>query len=343
MINEKYMQRCLQLAQLGCGNVAPNPMVGAVLVYEERIIGEGYHAEYGEAHAEVNCINSVTEKEKELIEKSTLYVSLEPCVHFGKTPPCTNLILQHKIPKVVIGCSDSFAEVNGKGIQQLKSNGVEVVCGVLENECRALNKRFFTFHTKQRPYVILKWAQSKNGKIAAENNNRVFISNDFTNRLVHKWRTQEAAIFVGTNTALQDNPLLTARLWQGKNPIRILLDESLKVPTTNNLFNTDAQTIVFNAEKGTIENNIHYYQLTSFTLPEILNALHSSNIQSVLVEGGAKLLQSFIDANLWDEIRVIENTELYIENGLHAPIINNSHLTKTENYLTDTISYYKPI
>jgi diaminohydroxyphosphoribosylaminopyrimidine deaminase/5-amino-6-(5-phosphoribosylamino)uracil reductase len=342
MIDEKYMQRCLQLAQLGCGNVAPNPMVGAVLVYEDTIIGEGYHAEYGEAHAEVNCINSVTEKEKGLIEKSTLYVSLEPCVHFGKTPPCTNLILQYKIPKVIIGSSDSFAEVNGKGIQQLKANGVEVVYGILENECSQLNKRFFTFHTKQRPYIILKWAQSNNDKIAAQNNERVFISNDFTNRLVHKWRTQEAAILIGTNTALQDNPLLTARLWQGKNPTRILLDELLKVPTTNNLFNADAQIIVFNAIKNGIENNIHYYQLTSFTLPEMLKALYELNIQSVLVEGGAKLLQSFIDDNLFDEIRIIKNEELIIVDGLQAPTIQNAHLTKTEKYLTDTILYYNP-
>ncbi len=343
MIDEKYMQRCLQLAQLGCGTVAPNPMVGAVLIYNNTIIGEGYHTEYGKAHAEVNCINSVNENNKILIAKSTLYVSLEPCVHFGKTPPCTNLILQQKIPKVVIGCSDTFAQVNGKGIQQLKDNGVEVVYGILENECKELNKRFFTFYTKQRPYIILKWAQSKDDKIAAKSDERVLISNDFTNRLVHKWRTQEAAIMVGTNTALQDNPTLTARLWKGNNPIRILIDKDLKISSSTNLFSTAAKTIVFNTKKNVIENNIHYYQLTSFTLPEMLKALYSLSIQSVLVEGGGKLLQSFIDGNLWDEINVIKNNEISIEDGLESPKIKNAYLTKTENYLTDAISYYKPI
>ncbi len=337
------MYRCLQLAQLGCGHVAPNPMVGAVLVFNNRIIGEGYHAQYGKAHAEVNCINSVAEIDKVLIEKSTLYVSLEPCVHFGKTPPCTNLILQHKIPKVVIGCSDSFGEVNGKGIQQLKDNGVQVVYRVLENECRELNNRFFTFHTKQRPYITLKWAQSKNGKIAGKSNERIFISNDITNRLVHKWRTQEAAIMVGTNTALNDNPLLTARLWQGKNPVRILLDEILKVPTTHSIFNADAKTIVFNAIKTAEEKNIQYHKLNNFNLSVVLNALYNLNIQSVLVEGGGKLLQSFIDSNLWDEIRVIENTEVSIEDGLQAPIIKNAYLTKKEISLSDTISYYNAV
>jgi diaminohydroxyphosphoribosylaminopyrimidine deaminase / 5-amino-6-(5-phosphoribosylamino)uracil reductase len=337
------MYRCLQLAQLGCGHVAPNPMVGAVLVYNHRIIGEGYHAQYGKAHAEVNCINSVAEIDKVLIEKSTLYVSLEPCVHFGKTPPCTNLILQHKIPKVVIGCCDSFGEVNGKGIQQLKDNGVQVVYGVLENECRELNNRFFTFHTKQRPYITLKWAQSKNGKIAGKSNERIFISNDITNRLVHKWRTQYAAIMVGTNTALNDNPLLTARLWEGKNPVRILLDETLKVPITNSIFNADAKTIVFNAIKTAEDNNIKYYRLTDFNLRTALNALYNLQVQSILVEGGSKLLQSFINDNLWDEIRIIENKELIMDDGLQAPILKNAHLAKKENYLTDTISYYNAV
>lgn len=337
------MYRCLQLAQLGCGHVAPNPMVGAVLVFDNRIIGEGYHAQYGKAHAEVNCINSVAEIDKVLIEKSTLYVSLEPCVHFGKTPPCTNLILQHKIPKVVIGCADSFAKVNGRGIQQLKANGVQVVYGMLENDCKALNKQFSTFNNKKRPYITLKWAQSKNGKIAGKSNERIFISNDITNRLVHKWRAQEAAIIVGTNTALNDNPLLTARLWQGKNPIRILLDKELNVPLKHHLFNTDAITIVFNIKKNGEENNIKYYRLTDFNLRTALNALHILQVQSLLVEGGSKLLQSFIDDNLWDEIRIIENKELIMDDGLQAPILKNAHLSKKENYLTDSIYYYHPV
>ena len=236
------MTRCLQLAQLGAGNVAPNPMVGAVLVYEEKIIGEGYHRKYGEAHAEVNCINSVKESNRELIEKSTLYVSLEPCSHYGKTPPCSDLIIQNKIKKVVIGCQDIYKEVSGKGILKLRNAGVEVISGVLEKESVDLNKRFFTFHQKFRPYIILKWAQTANTKIGSTNE-RILISNEYTNRLVHKWRSEEAAVLVGTNTAVQDDPFLTTRLWKGKNPVRIVIDKELKLPPSLNIFDTNSQTI----------------------------------------------------------------------------------------------------
>ena len=218
------MQRCIELAQLGAGTVAPNPLVGAVLVYNERIIGEGYHQQFGQAHAEVNCISAVAEADRELISLSTLYVSLEPCAHFGKTPPCTDLIIAHKIPTVVIGCRDPFKEVDGKGIEKLLAAAVEIVHPFMEAACRELNKRFFTFHTKQRPYIILKWAQTDNGIIGHSDHSRLLISNDFTNRLVHKWRSEEAGIMVGTNTALFDNPSLGNRLWNGAQPVRLVVD-----------------------------------------------------------------------------------------------------------------------
>ena len=230
-----YMYRCLQLAGKGAGHVAPNPMVGAVLVHNDRILGEGYHQVYGQAHAEVNCINSVLPDDVPLIPDSTLYVSLEPCAHFGKTPPCADLIIKKQIRKVVIGCRDPFKEVDGKGIERLKAAGIEVISGVLEAACTDLNKRFFTFHTFNRPYVILKWAESANGKISGSGNERVFISNAWTNTLVHKWRSEESAIAVGTNTAMLDNPFLTTRLWPGRNPVRILLDKKLIIPRSHNI------------------------------------------------------------------------------------------------------------
>ncbi len=239
-IDESFMHRCLELARLGAGYVAPNPMVGAVLLHEGRIIGEGWHKEYGKAHAEVNCINAVKESERQFISQSTLYVSLEPCAHHGKTPPCTDLIIRHKIPRVVIGCRDSFKEVDGKGIEKLKAAGIEVETAVLEQECRELNKRFFTFHTKQRPYIILKWAQTSDGFIAPlippkvgisePQTQRLFISNEYSNILVHQWRSEEAAIMVGTNTALLDNPELTTRLWPGPSPVRLVIDLNLRLP-----------------------------------------------------------------------------------------------------------------
>ncbi|HVF98165.1 MAG TPA: bifunctional diaminohydroxyphosphoribosylaminopyrimidine deaminase/5-amino-6-(5-phosphoribosylamino)uracil reductase RibD, partial [Flavisolibacter sp.] len=216
--HEIYMQRCLQLAGLATGNVAPNPVVGSVLVYNDRVIGEGYHKQFGQAHAEVDCIASVLEEDKPLINQSVLYVTLEPCAHFGKTPPCANLIIQEKIPKVVVGCRDPFLQVNGKGIEKLRAAGVDVTVGILEEDCKSLNKRFFVFHTQHRPFVVLKWAQSGNQKIGGADGKRIFISNDYTARLVHKWRSEEATILVGTNTAFYDNPRLDTRLWPGNNP-----------------------------------------------------------------------------------------------------------------------------
>ncbi|MBA4197456.1 MAG: bifunctional diaminohydroxyphosphoribosylaminopyrimidine deaminase/5-amino-6-(5-phosphoribosylamino)uracil reductase RibD [Chitinophaga sp.] len=335
------MQRCLQLAESGKGFVAPNPMVGAVLVNEGRIIGEGYHAKYGSHHAEVNCINSVADADRHLIENSILYVSLEPCNHFGKTPPCTNLILQHKIKKVVVGCSDSFEKVNGTGIEKLRTNGVDVTLNVLENECLTLNKRFFIYHKKKRPYIILKWAQTADGKITSNNSDRLLISNEFTNRLVHKWRSEEQAIMVGTNTALQDNPQLNNRSWNGANPVRLLIDKGLRLPPYLHLFNQQQKTIVFNQVKQEEENNLLLHRLKDvYDLNEVVNACYDLSIQSIIVEGGTKLLQSFINHNLWDEARVITNETLFIGEGLPAPLLTNFQLINQEKIFTDIISYF---
>ena len=338
--DERYMTRCLQLAVLGAGNVAPNPMVGAVLVYEDRIIGEGCHEKYGSAHAEVNCIASVKNDDIQLIEKSTLYVSLEPCNHYGKTPPCSELIIDKKIPKVLIGCKDILKDVAGKGILKLQRAGVDVTTGILETQSIELNKRFFTFHEKFRPYIILKWAQSVNSKIGLPGK-RVFITNEYTNRLVHKWRSEEAAILVGTNTVLTDDPSLTVRLWEGKSPVRMLIDRDLKVPLNMRVYNSDSRTIVFNLKKNLSEENITYVKLGNEKfLQSVVAHLFEINIQSVIVEGGRKILQSFIDAGLWDEARVITNKELTIEGGVDAPQIKNFKFIKQETNFNDVINYY---
>lgn len=335
------MSRCVQLAKLAAGSVAPNPMVGALLVHENKIIGEGYHKKYGEAHAEVNCINSVSDENKKLISKSTLYVSLEPCAHFGKTPPCADLIIHHHIPKVVIGCQDIFKDVADRGNQKLEDSDLKVASGVLENECIELNRRFFTFHQKSRPYIILKWAQSANGKIGKKEE-RVLISNDYSNKLVHRWRSEEAAILVGTNTAEQDNPSLTTRLWQGNNPVRIIIDKELQLPASLSLFNGEAKTVIFNLSKGGTEKNLVYKKLEDDgSTYNLMRSLFEMNILSILIEGGAKTLQHFIDAGLWDEARVITNEELIIENGIAAPEMKNFILAKRERYLNDVISYFK--
>jgi len=330
MDHKVYMRRCLELAKLGIGNVAPNPMVGAILVFHDRIIGEGFHQFYGKVHAEVNCINSVSDTDKKFIPSSTLYVSLEPCAHFGKTPPCADLIIQQKIPRVIVGCRDPFEKVDGKGIEKLRAAGVNVETGVLEEDCTMLNKRFFTFHTKQRPYVILKWAQTGDGFIAHPGavNGRLRISNSYSNRLVHKWRSQEASILVGTNTASYDDPELTTRLWPGKSPIRLVLDMNLRLPRHLKVFDRSVQTIVFNAIKDDDEKEILYCRIGNGDIVrQILDALYQLNIQSVLIEGGAKLLQTFIDAEKWDEAKVITNRQLTLGdvqnpgNGLRAPVL----------------------
>lgn len=342
MNDEFYMQRCFELALKGAGSAAPNPMVGAVLVYEGKIIGEGWHQQYGKAHAEVNCINAVKDEDQKLIQLSTLYVSLEPCAHYGKTPPCADLIIQYKIPKVVIGCADPFEKVDGKGMEKLKTAGIEVIHGVLEKEAKEINKRFFTFHAKQRPYIILKWAQTADGKIAGVGGDRLLISNEYSNRMVHKWRSEEAAILVGTNTALLDNPELTTRLWKGHSPVRLIMDRKLTLPTDLKIFNQQVPTIIFNTIKQEEQENLVYYKLndTNSLLPQIMDALYQRNIQSVLVEGGTALLQSFIEEGIWDEARVITNTTLKIENGLSAPLLNNVHQIFEQQLLTDKIEIF---
>jgi diaminohydroxyphosphoribosylaminopyrimidine deaminase / 5-amino-6-(5-phosphoribosylamino)uracil reductase len=344
-IHAIYIERCLQLAILGSGFVAPNPLVGAVLVCRDRIIGEGYHEQFGGSHAEVNCIHSVQEKDKLLIPESTLYVSLEPCAHTGKTPPCADLIIREKIPRVVIGCRDTFPEVDGKGIEKLQSNGVLVLYPVLENKCLALNKRFMTFHSKRRPYIVLKWAQSANGKIAGENGKHVLISNDYSNRIVHKWRTEEAGIMIGSKTAASDNPQLTSRYWEGKNPVRIVLDRNNKLSPSLQIFDRQVSTIILNSEKDSFEPNLQYRKIKSgkATIEEILNTLYEQNVLSILVEGGAKLLNLFFDSTVWDELRVITNNDLQIANGLEAPEIKDAELLKKEEFFSDSINFYKNI
>jgi len=351
------MARCLELAKRGAGTVAPNPMVGAVLVANNRIIGEGWHRHYGQAHAEVNAIRQALLSGYADLSRSTLYVSLEPCSHYGKTPPCTDLIIQHQIPKVIIGCRDPFKEVNGKGIEKLKAAGVDVEISELETTCKELNKRFFTFHEQQKPFVILKWAQTADqfistlpqnplqSKAAAGDaiNHRLLISNEYSNRLVHRWRSEEAAILIGTNTALLDDPDLTTRLWPGNSPVRLVLDMDLRLPAALKIFNRQQRTIIFNGIKQEEAGNLQYFKLSGekSIVQQLLDALYRLNIQSVLVEGGAKLLQSFIDEGLWDEARIITNEELIIQNGLAAPVLSDAGKTREEKLSTDKIETFK--
>ncbi len=340
-----YMQRCLQLAALGAGYVAPNPMVGAVLVYNNTIIGEGYHQQYGKAHAEVNCLSNVAESNRHLISQSTLYVSLEPCAHFGKTPPCANLIIQQQIPRVVVGCRDPFLQVNGKGIDILVAAGVAVETGVLEAACKALNKRFFTFHTLQRPYIVLKWAQSANQKIAAAHKVPVKISNHYSNRLVHKWRGEEAGILVGTQTAETDDPQLGVRHWTGQHPTRLVLDMNLRLPATLQLFNKTQPTVVFNAHKNVEEPNLHFLKLHEgkTVLQALLDACYQLNIISVLVEGGTTLLQSMINDAVWDEARIVQNNRLILDDGFAGPFLTGQRVVTTEHVGDDTITSFANI
>ena len=338
------MHRCIELARLGAGSVAPNPMVGAVLVYQNRIIGEGYHMQYGQPHAEVNCINSVKDADKHFIPQSILYVSLEPCAHFGKTPPCADLIIRYQIKKVVIGCRDPFKQVDGKGIEKLKEAGIEVITPVLEKECIDLNIVFFTYYTKYRPYIIIKWAQSADGKIASSDFSRVHISSEISNRLVHQWRSEIMSILVGTNTALHDDPTLTTRLWKGKNPVRLVVDMDLSLPGSLKIFGADARTIIFNAVKHDEIGNLLFYQVVESDnlVQQICHALYQLNIHSLIVEGGARLIQSFLDEGIWDEARIITNTQLTIPNGLPAPKIPSSFHVTEQRILNDTISFIKP-
>ena len=325
--HEQYMRRCIELARLGFGETAPNPMVGAVLVYNDVIIGEGYHHRFGEAHAEVNAINSVTDKS--LLTNSTLYLNLEPCTHFGKTPPCCDLIIQSQIPRVVIANIDPNPMVKGKGIEKLKQSGVEVTTDVLKNVGEELNKRFFCFHRKSRPYIILKWAQTEDGYIDLVRNpvqpqQPTWITNEEARILVHKWRSEEQAIIVGTNTAFLDNPKLNVREWTGKNPIRIVIDRSLRLPQNLHLFDGSILTLVFTEQVVEEQNgsNLEYITIPfDEYLPEhILGELYRRQIQSLMIEGGAKLINSFLLANLWDEARIFTGNK-YFTSGIDAPQI----------------------
>ncbi len=318
-----YMKRCLDLAKLGEGMVAPNPMVGSVVVHNNKIIGEGYHQKYGEAHAEVNAINSV--KDKSLLSESTIYVSLEPCAHYGKTPPCADLIVRSRIPKVVVGIVDPFAKVAGKGIAHMTKNGCDVKVGVMEEECLEINRRFFTFHARQRPFIILKWAETADGYVDVNRQSMEFgqptwITNEMARIAVHKQRSTEAAIFIGTNTALKDNPSLTLRDWAGNQPLRLVADRYRKIPTSHHLFDQSVKTKVFtsNTKKTDDKNQLEFVEVENEVIPELLEHLYVNDIQSVIVEGGPKMLQSFIDQGLWDEAHVYIG-QVVFGDGISAP------------------------
>lgn len=334
--DEKYMARCLQLARCGKAGAAPNPMVGAVIVADGRIIGEGYHIRCGEAHAEVNAVRSVRPKDKALLRKATIYVSLEPCSHYGKTPPCADLIISCGIPRVVVGCVDPFSEVSGRGIRKLRDAGIHVTVGVLEQECLALNRRFIVNHTEKRPYVLLKWAQSADGFIDRLRNSAdeppVVFSNSFTSMLVHRQRAGVQAILVGRQTALLDNPSLTVRHWPGQSPLRVVIDRELSLPETLHLFDGTVPTLVFTAcSNAPIRPGVEYVVL-DFAQPvihQILAELYARHVQSLLVEGGAILLQSFINAGLWDEAHV-EIAPIELHSGVQAPAFPAHHTGQKE-------------
>ena len=337
--HERYIARCIELAKNGFGTTYPNPMVGSVIVYNGQIIGEGWHQKAGKPHAEVNAIRSV--KDPSVLDKATIYVSLEPCSHFGKTPPCCDLIIETKIPNVVIGTVDSNIKVAGSGIKRLRDAGANVIVGILEKECHELNQRFFTFHEKNRPYIILKWAQTQDGFIAPlqkEEQKPVWITNSHSRQLVHKWRTEEQAILVGTQTVIDDNPQLNARDWEGNNPFRVIIDPNNRIPKTAHVLDNHIKTIVFSKNKNTGSSDNTIFEAIDFQqniAQQIAERLYHHQIQSVIIEGGAQTLQTFIDANLWDEARVFIGNCTF-ENGIKAPILNTSPF-KTEKIGTDEL------
>ncbi|WP_353150554.1 bifunctional diaminohydroxyphosphoribosylaminopyrimidine deaminase/5-amino-6-(5-phosphoribosylamino)uracil reductase RibD [Chryseobacterium sp.] len=335
--DELYIKRCIELARKALGKTYPNPMVGSVIVHNGKIIGEGYHHKAGENHAEINAINSV--EHKELIPESTIYVSLEPCAHYGKTPPCALKIKELGFKKVVIGAMDSHDKVNGKGKKIIQDAGIEAISGILEKECIELNKRFFTYHEKKRPYIILKWAESGDGFLDKDFRPTA-VSNTLVNQLVHQLRADEHAILVGTQTALNDNPSLTVRNAEGENPVRILIDFDLKVPENFNIYSKEAKTLVLNSIKEEIKDNIQFIKIKKESfMPDLMNALYKEQIQSVIIEGGRFTLQQFIDAGLWDEAIVIKNESLKLENGTKAPEFNYT-ANKTENYRDNSVSFF---
>jgi diaminohydroxyphosphoribosylaminopyrimidine deaminase / 5-amino-6-(5-phosphoribosylamino)uracil reductase len=315
-----YMRRALELAALGSGSVSPNPMVGCVLVHHNKIIGEGWHKKYGGWHAEVNAVNSV--EDTSLLSESTAYVTLEPCSHFGKTPPCADLLIKYELKKVIICNIDSNPLVGGKGIAKLQQAGITVQTGVLEAEGRELNKRFFTFMEKKRPYIILKWAETADGFVAREDYSSKWISNSISRTIVHQWRAAEDAIMVGTQTALYDNPQLNVRDWPGTNPVRIVIDRSLRLPPSLHLFDGKVLTLCYNTIKAEKQDNLEFVKLTGspLFLEEIIRDLYARKIQSVIIEGGSQLLNSFMDAGMWDEARIFKSKQVFTK-GVAAPRI----------------------
>lgn len=341
--DEKYISRCIQLAKNACCNAAPNPMVGAVIVHNGIIIGEGYHIRCGEPHAEVNAIRSV--KDESLLKEATIYVSLEPCSHYGKTPPCADLIIEKGIPEVVIGCMDPFSMVAGRGIEKLRNAGIKVTVGVLEEECQQLIRRFITFNTQKRPYITLKWAESADGFIdkKREDGNPIILSSPLTSMVVHKRRAEHDAILVGRKTALLDNPSLTTRNWFGKNPIRLVIDKNLTLSKHLQLFDGKIRTLVFTQKDTTESHPLVEYIRLDFSLnilPQIMKVLYTLKIQSLLVEGGSILLQSFINDGLWDEA-YIETSPIYLNEGVRAPKIGKNHLYSTYDCFGRTILHFK--
>lgn len=334
MNHVQAMQRALDFAQKGKGHVAPNPLVGCVIVHEDKIVAEGYHEKFGAAHAEVNAIKALPAQlptASRLLSGCTLYVTLEPCNHFGKTPPCADLIINKGFKKVVVAVQDPNPKVSGKGIQKLRAAGIEVMVGVLEQEAKALNKTFFTFHQKQRPHIILKWAQTVDGFISKlpipKNNSENKISGTESHQMAHQLRSEVMGILVGKNTVLNDNPHLTTRLVDGKNPIRIVIDKNLEIPALFNVFSNEAKTLVFNGFKDEVRGHIEWIKLDfdKDIIPQLLLKLYQLEVQSILVEGGSILLQSFIEANLWDEAFVFENPDLKFEKGIKAPVFDRGN------------------
>jgi diaminohydroxyphosphoribosylaminopyrimidine deaminase / 5-amino-6-(5-phosphoribosylamino)uracil reductase len=342
--DEKYMNRCLDLAGIGMGNTSPNPMVGCVIVCDGKIIGEGYHRQVGGPHAEINAIAAV--HDKQLLKNANLYVNLEPCSHYGRTPPCVDAIIAHGIPRVVVGAVDPHPSVSGRGISILEEAGVNITAGIMEDACRELNKRFYTFYEKKRPYIMFKWAQTADGFIAPEEDEQecgrpFWITNETDRLLVHKWRTEEMAIMVGTNTACKDNPCLNCRNWTGKSPLRVVLDKNLRMKETLNLFDQKTPTLIFNEKKNAEKNNLGYIKVKfdKNLLNSVLNVLFEKQIISVMIEGGAYLINSFLEADLWDEARVfINNKEMF--NGCKAPVIRNQPII-TERLDASVLEIYR--
>lgn len=337
--DEIFMERAMELASLGQGHVSPNPLVGSVIVHDGRIIGEGWHKKYGDSHAEVNAVNNVADKS--VLKESTVYVTLEPCSHFGKTPPCADMLIDNGVKKVVVANLDPNPLVNGAGLHKLRASGIEVITGILDKKGRELNRRFFTYMEKQRPYIVLKWAETSDGFIARKNFDSRWISDEFSRQLVHKWRAEEDAVLVGLRTAQQDDPRLNVRDWSGRNPVRIVIDRFLKLSEKLNLFDGSQKTLCYNVLKHEERNNISLIRLDEENfLTHLVHDLYKNKIQSVIVEGGAQSLQTFIDAGLWDEARIFISSQTF-ETGIKSPALSGvlKHQSLVKN---DWLKIYHP-